>query len=159
MKTIYGVLIRKQREAEGLTLSELSERCLIKEKYLKEAEKGEPVLSHADLVLVCNALDISSVALVEGRLQKKPGVPELEELILKLERKMDELQESILEMKEAAAALKGMAPEKAREKGTVMEDPEEVPEKSTVPEASEKTPDAGIIRSVPEKMEPLGPVI
>ena len=105
MKTIYGALIKKQREARGLTLSELSDRCFIKEKYLQQAEQGELSLSHADLVLVCNALDVSSVGLTEGKLLKKPDVPELELLIRKLEEKAGELEESIREVKAAAASL------------------------------------------------------
>ena len=124
MKTIYGELIRKQREEKGMTLSELSDRCLIKEKYLIKAETGEPVLSRADLVILCNVLDISSVALEEGRLQKKPGKTELEELIRKMEEKLEELQESIYEMKEAAADLVGAEPEETVEKRAVRETPE-----------------------------------
>ena len=163
MKTIYGALIRKQREEKGLSLAELSDRCLIREKYLVQAERGEMVLSHADLVLVCNALDISSVALAEGRIMKKPGVPELEELIRKLEEKADELQESIREMKEAAAILKGEEPEKISDKSAVIEEAEQTPDMSTVSEAAGRTPEKAheisTVQEDPVKPEPIGPIL
>ena len=115
MKTIYGELIRKQREEKGLSLPELADRCLIRQEYLQLAEDGEPVLGRTDLVILCNVLDISSVALEEGRLIRKPDLPELDRLIQKLEEKADELQESIKEMKAAAASLTIMTQAKALE--------------------------------------------
>lgn len=115
MRTVYGDLIRKQRENMGMSLPELADRCLIKEEYLQMAEEGEPVLGRTDLVILCNVLEISSVALEDGRLLKKPDIPELEELIRKLEEKADELQESIKEMKAAAASLTIMTQAKALE--------------------------------------------
>lgn len=159
MKTIYGLLIRKQREEKGMTLSELSDRCLIREKFLKEAEKGEPVLSRADLVIICNALDISSVALEEGRLVKKPGAAELEELIRKLEEKAGELQESIMEMKAAAAALTGAELEKSMEKSAASKDIENRPETRAEPGEPGKVPEPAAVRVSPEKKEPAGPVM
>lgn len=143
MRTVYGDLIRKQRENMGMSLPELADRCLIKEEYLQMAEKGEPVLGRTDLVILCNVLEISSVALEDGRLVKKPGIPELEELIRKLEEKADELQESIKEMKAAAASLTIMTQAKALElkdsgleagKNQVIKTEKPVPEKTKTEE-------------------------
>lgn len=78
MRTIYGELIKKQREKMGMSLPELADRCLIKEEYLRMAEEGEPVLGRTDLVIICNVLEISSVALEDGRLVKKPGIQTIE---------------------------------------------------------------------------------
>ena len=129
MKKIYGELIRKQREEMGLSLPELADRCLIKEEYLQMAEEGEPVLGRTDLVIICNVLEISSVALEDGRIVKKPGIPELEEMLERLQEKADELQESIKEMKAAAASLTIMTQAKA------LELKEAVPEKIRKSEA------------------------
>lgn len=154
MRTIYGELIKKQREKMGMSLPELADRCLIKEEYLRMAEEGEPVLGRTDLVIICNVLEISSVALEDGRLVKKPGMPELEGLIEKLQEKVDELQESIKEMKAAAASLtiitqakalelRDSGPEAGRERSAEKEEAvrpeaeakEQIPEKAKTEEA------------------------
>ena len=131
MNTLYGDLIRQAREEAGLTIVQLADRSFIKEWYLERAEEGEPVLSDADLVLIANALDISSVGLMEGELRRKADMPDLEELLGRLENKVTELQESIQEMKAAAAAIIGrpIEPELNVEK-----------EKTVKADTAEKTP-------------------
>ena len=131
MNTLYGDLIRQAREEAGLTIAQLADRSFIKEWYLERAEKGEPVLSDADLVLIANVLDISSVGLMEGELRRKADMLDLEELLGRLENKVTELQESIQEMKAAAAAIIG----RPREPELNVEK-----EKTAKADTAEKTP-------------------
>jgi len=146
MNTLYGDLIRQAREEAGLTIAQLADRSFIKEWYLERAEEGEPVLSDADLVLIANVLDISSVGLMEGELRRKAEMPNLEELLGRLENKVIELQKSIQEMKAAAAAIIGrqiepelnVEKEKTVKAGTAEKTPANTAESTAAPEPSKE---------------------
>ena len=123
MKTLYGDLIKQAREDAGLTVAQLADRCRFRERCLEAAEEGEPILSNADLVAIANALDISSIRLMEGELRRNADMPDLDELFRRAEQKAAELKETILEMKAAAAAITGrtVEPELKAERQKEME--------------------------------------
>ena len=131
MKTLYGDLIRQAREEAGLTIAQLADKCHIQEWQLELAEAGEIEISDEEFVLITNALDVSMAEMKQGTLRQKADKPDLDELLQRLEDKVIELQESIQEMKTAAAAIIGrqIEPELNVEK-----------EKTVKADKAEKTP-------------------
>ena len=146
MKTLYGDLIRQAREEAGLTIAQLADSCHIQEWQLELAEAGEIDISDEEFVLITNALDVSMAEMKQGTLRKKADMPDLEELLKRLEDKVNELQESILEMKAAAAAIIGrpiepelnVEKEKTVKAGTAEKTPANTAESTAAPEPSKE---------------------
>ena len=96
----YGKIIRDIRTEKGMSIEELSDRCLIPAETLQRVENGEEPLQEAELTLAANALDISAVALASGELVRREEMPRLEDLIGRIEKRIEELEINMAYMQE-----------------------------------------------------------
>ena len=101
MKNNYGEIIRQVREERGISVKKCASLCgLAPEEYTK-MENGERAFAHEELVMLSNALGISSSALEKGQLLYKKELPNLEELVNKLLKKLEELEQGIAQIRAA----------------------------------------------------------
>ena len=99
MKNNYGEIIRQVREERGLSVKKCAFLCALAPENYKMMENGEKTFTHAELVLLSNKLGISASALEEGRLVYKKNMPDLEELVNRLLKKLEELERGIVRIR------------------------------------------------------------
>ena len=73
LRTVFGEVLRDERQAQRRTLSDVADRAAVSVGYLSEIERGEKEPSSAVLRSVCGALDVTIIELLDrsaGRLRQ-----------------------------------------------------------------------------------------
>lgn len=88
-----GTLIREAREKKGMSQETLADVCLISLADLKAFEDGEIELGEGATRFLCNVLDISAPALLEGRIEPRITPETLNALADKMEQVTAQLRQ------------------------------------------------------------------
>ena len=99
MRMEIGEIIRTAREEKGMSEEVCARICALSPEDYRKMEAGKLAFGKGEIVLLSNALEISSLALQDGWLVRKKDLPGLAELIEKLEIKIAELQSGLAEIR------------------------------------------------------------
>jgi len=61
----FGQVVRKRRQAMGVSQEELADRCNLHRTYISEIERGLKTVSLVSLLRIAEALDVPAHTLIE----------------------------------------------------------------------------------------------